>query len=291
MLHKYKTILLAIFALAGSFILYAFNYQTKSVTPTHYDTEQILNNTLLAIARLKTVQYKLEISERINGQIAHKSSAIKLNVSPRKIYIKLDKKEILWVSGQNGGNALVNPGTFPYVSLNLDPFSTIMRKDQHHTIHELGFGYIYSILNNYKSRFGDAFHKHFFITGEEVFQGRECYKLTVLVPDFEWEPYEVLKGENLVSIARKKYVSEYMLLEKNTDIGWYNDVKEGQTIFIPNAYTKYTKILIDKQNMLPVSNTMIDEKGLFESYKYTNVRVNAAIPDAEFTRTYKDYNF
>ncbi len=265
------------------------SYSKKTAAP--YDVDLIVNQLFISIQNVKTLRYDLKISERVDGEIISKRSAIKLNISPRNLYVKLATQEILWLQGKNNNNALVNPGSFPYISLNLDPFGSLMRKGQHHTIHELGIGYIYSILKNYKSKFKTSFKKHFFIAGEEVFDGRTCYKLVILDTDFNWKPYTVLKNENLVTIARKLHLSEFMILEKNSEIDWYDDVDEGQIIQIPSSYCKYAKILVDKETMLPVSNTMIDEKGLFESYKYTNLRVNTKISSEEFDRDYKDYDF
>ncbi len=75
--------------------------------------------------------------------------------------------EVLWIAGANNGNAIVNPGTFPYITLNLDPMGSIMRKNQHHTINELGMEYVGEILKDGIKHFGDQLDKHFVIVGEE----------------------------------------------------------------------------------------------------------------------------
>jgi outer membrane lipoprotein-sorting protein len=285
---KFKTkhfkILLPLIAIC--FLLVSFEYQKEET----YNVEEITDKMFAAMSNIKTMRYHLKISERIDGKIENRESNVKLQVSPRKLYLQVKNQEVLWIQGENGGNAYVNPGTFPYVNLNLDPLGSLMRKGQHHTIHELGMSYFLSILKSYKEKYADRFKKHFFLTGEEVFSGRKCYKLSILVPEFGWENYTVKKGENIISIARKLHVSEYMILENNI-VKWYDDVKEGQVIKIPNAYTKYALLLIDKELMLPISNKMLDDKGLFESYQYLDLKINTIIPADEFSKDYKEYHF
>ena len=82
-----------------------------------------------------------------------------------------------------------------------------------------------------------------------------------------------------------------MVLTNNPKISWYNDVKEGQTIKVPNAYGKQTLLLIDKENFLPVSNTVFDDQGLYEKYEYIDLQINCVILPEEFTKNYKGYNF
>ena len=82
-----------------------------------------------------------------------------------------------------------------------------------------------------------------------------------------------------------------MVLMNNPTVDWYNDVKEGQIIQVPNAYGKLTILLIDKEYLLPVSNQVFDDQGLFETYEYNDLKINTTILPEEFTKGYKDYNF
>ena len=256
-----------------------------------YNSREILNSVLQSISGIKTMRYNLQCNERIKGKMQHTESQVKLQISPRKLYLSLKGPEVLWLEGINNGDALINPGAFPYMNLNLDPFGLLMRKDQHHTIHEMGLQYLAEILKDGIRRAGDMFDKYFVILGEEKYDGRDCYKLSIAFPDYSWQPYTVKKGEDITSIARKLYVSEYMILEKNSGLSWFNDVKTGQVIQVPDAYAKLTLLLIDKEKLLPVNNMVYDEKGLFETYEYYNLQINPSISDEEFTEAYKDYNF
>jgi hypothetical protein len=258
-----------------------------------YTNRELINKIFETINNTKTLRYHLVVNERIKGKMHYSESFVKLQIAPRKLYlsIKAQGSEVLWTQGTNGGDALINPGTFPYINLNLDPFGSIMRKDQHHTIHEMGFQYLANILKEGVKFAGDKLDKYFVVLGEEKFNNRPCYKLSVAFPDFAWVPYTVKKGESIIAIARKLNLSEYMILENNPKLSSYSDVKEGQVIQVPNAYAKLTLILVDKELMLPVNTKIFDDKGLFETYEYYDLQVNTIIEPEEFTRGYKDYHF
>jgi len=285
---KARYIILLFTLFAFSRFLISFNYKTSDNIAGN---RELIDKIFTAVDNVKTLRFNLQCNERIKGRMTHYESKVKLQVSPRKLYLSLKGPEVLWIQGQNNGDALVNPGAFPYMNLNLDPYGSLMRKDQHHTIHEMGFQYLADILKDGMKRAGDKLDKYFVVVGEEKLDGRNCYKLAISFPDFAWGPYVVKKGENLNTIARKLKVSEYMVLMNNPKIDWYSDVKEGQTIQVPNAYGKLTILLIDKEYLLPVSNQVFDDQGLFETYEYNNLQVNTPILFEEFTKDYKDYNF
>jgi hypothetical protein len=263
----------------------------KKYKKNEISERELITKILTSIDNVKTLRYNLQCNERIKGRIKHSESQVKLQVAPRKLYLSLKGPEVLWVQGENNGNAFVNPGAFPFVNLNLDPYGSLMRKDQHHTIHEMGFRYFADILKDGVKRAGDKLDRYFNVLGEEKYNGRPCYKLTISFPDFGWIPYTVNKGENLTTISRRLRVSEYMVLENNPKVIGYNDVKEGQIIQVPTAYAKLTILLIDKELLLPVNNKVFDDKGVYETYEYYNLQVNPVIAAEEFTKKYKNYKF
>jgi outer membrane lipoprotein-sorting protein len=280
----------AIYLLAG--MMFSIFASGKPVSADNEENaKKVIEKMMQSIDDLKTLRYNLQVAERINGKMLNTESFIKLQVSPRKIYMYLKGPEVLWIEGQNNGNALVNPGTFPYVNLNLSPYGSLMRKDQHHTINEIGFSYLRDVLGAMVSKAGDKFDKYFNYSGEDKVNNRPCHKILISYPEFTFVPYTVKKGENLVTIARKQKVSEYMILENNKHISDYYSVKEGQQVMIPNAYAKTVLLYIDKQHYLPVNIKIFDDKGLYESYEYKTLIVNPQIADEEVTKEYKDYRF
>lgn len=255
----------------------------------------IIDEMLSSIDRIKTLKYKIKQFERIKGEMIIADQDIKLSVSPFKVYAYVhlpdEGVEILWVDGKNDGDAIINPNGFPYFNLNLDPYGKILRKNQHHTIFELGFDYLAQIIRAALARTDDDFYKYCEYKGTIKWNNIDCHKIVIEYDEFKYNPYVVSEGETVLSIARKLGLSEYMLVEINPAVNNYDDVKAGQQIKVPNAYAKKTVLYIDKRNNLPIVQKMYDEKGLYEIFEFHDLQVNPPIPEEEFTKDYKEYDF
>jgi len=284
--------LVFVFALCG-LLLFSFVHRTSHIVHSPAPTcKEILQSTIASVEKIQTLKFHLKCNERFNGKLASIESQIKLNTSPKKVYVYLKGPEVLWLEGENNGNALVNPDGFPFMNLNLHPMGPIMRENQHHTIHEAGFDYFADIIKNSIGIAGEKFDDYFKHGGTLTWDGYECYLITAEYPEFKYMDYTVLKGETLITIARKLKVSEYMLLEINSDkANNYRDVKANQKIKVPNVYASKMILYIDKELFIPRVIKVYDEKGLFESYEYHDLQVNPKIADEEFTKDYKGYGF
>ena len=104
--------------------------------------------------------------------------------------------------------------------------------------------------------------------------------------------YTVGENESITSIARKLFISEYMILEQNPKMDDYFDIlKKGQVLRVPTWYAKNVVLYIDQLYFLPIGVKVSDDKGLFEEYNYHFMQVNPKFEEGEFTRDYKDYRF
>ena len=105
-----------------------------------------------AIDSYRTCTYTMRSEERIVNMKELRGGDIftKVNISPRKTYMKMvtdpnKGTEILYVEGEQGDQALVNPGKWlPTVTLN--PFSSLLTKEQHHCILSAGFNLVSGIV-------------------------------------------------------------------------------------------------------------------------------------------------
>lgn len=255
-------------------------------------TREIVFKMIKSINDLERLKYSLKIIERGKKGFNHYESSVKLNRKPRKIYLYIKGIELLWVAGWNNNKAYVKPNSFPYVNLSLDPLGYLMRQDQHHTLNEMGVDYFASIIEYIAIKNLDKFDSFFKFEGEERVNNRPCYKIIIDNKDFGYENYTVGDHENITTIARKLHISEYMILEVNPKLNDYFDIlKKGQVLKVPNAYAKHVTLYIDQLYFLPISIKILDDKGLFEQYDYHFLQVNPKISDEEFTKTYKDYKF
>jgi hypothetical protein len=250
---------------------------------------------LTATEEVKTLKFKFKKIERVGGKMVTGEQDVKYQQAPRKTYAYLHSPskgtEVLWVENENNGKVLVKPTSFPYMSVTLSPFGSIIRKNNHHTVHQIGFDYIAGIIGNIAGKAGKNFQQYFLYQGEIKFDGRDCYKILIDYTPYQYIEYTVQPGENLTVIARKLFVSDYMIKEINPDVDDYDDVKAGQRIKVPNAYARKTVLYIDKESYLPLVQKMYDEKGLFAHYEFHNLELNPSIKEEEFSRGYKDYNF
>ena len=273
-----------LFLIPAGLLFYSFN---SAIT-----CREVINKMITATSDVKSLKYNLKLIERTEKKFNFFGSSVKLNRVPRKLYLNANGIEVLYIDGKHGGDALVNPNAFPYINLYLDPYGSLMRQDQHHTIHEIGFDYFGSVIEASAKKVGDKFDHFFILEGEEMINNRASYKIIIHNNDFGFVDYTVKKGETLMTIARKLFVSEYMILTNNRPkVDDYKDVKEGQIIKVPNAYAKNVLLYVDKVNFLPIGVRVFDDKGLFEQYDYYNLQLNPKFEDVEFTKDYKDYNF
>lgn len=283
---KITTLILA-FSLIHAFSSHLCAQKTNALT-----AKEITSKMTQSIEDLERIKYSLKITERGKKGYNYYESSVKLNRSPRKIYLYIKGIELLWVAGWNNQKAFVKPNSFPYVNLSLDPLGYLMRQDQHHTLNEMGFDYFGSIIEYISNKVGDKFDSYFKLEGEERYNNRPCYKITITNHDFGYENYTVGANESITSIARKLHISEYMILEVNPKINDYFDIlKKGQVLKVPNAYAKDVTLWIDQLYFLPIGVKIFDDKSLFEQYDYHFLQVNPKIDDVEFTKSYKDYKF
>jgi hypothetical protein len=254
-------------------------------------TPQLMSQLTAAIQNLKTLRCAADASERIGSKYIKDRSVMKLTFSPLRVYLKNGKGiEVLYVAGQNNGDAWVNPNAFPYVTLSLAPEGSLMRKGQHHTVLQAGFGTIADLLDGSASRTDKSFNRSFRYAGDTTVQGRPHYILRSDYPQFRYVTYKAVKNETPATVAAHFGCGEYRILERNKlDVG--EKLDEGQVLQVPNSYGRRTLVVVDPKTFLPTVVAVYDDRGLFEKYDFYNVVANQAIPPAEFTKNYSGYHF
>ncbi|MDF2437430.1 MAG: hypothetical protein K0Q95_1806 [Bacteroidota bacterium] len=246
-----------------------------------------------SIKNIRTQRYDVKSTERVDNHLLFARSHIKINLSPKKIYLFNPEKniEVLWVHGSNGGNALVRSGSVPLMNFNLDPYGSIMRKDQHHTIFDLGFQYIGVIFANTIIKAPKDFDKHFLYAGSVNFENHDCHQIVINYPEYKYVEYTTVKGETVTSISQKLNTSDFKIRYINDLSSYFGAIKEGKKLKIPIPYANKAIVYIDKKSALPISLKVYDEEGLFEGYDFSNVQINKPFADNEFSKSYKDYGF
>jgi len=256
------------------------------------DSASIITGLFKSIDNIKTLTYTMAYKERLDeDNMQAYRSQVKYKKAPRQVYVKMTSGvEIIWLAGVNDGDAWVHKGSFPDITLRLDPNGSLMRKGQHHSVESSGYDYFEGILKQAYNKAGKGIDSHITYMGAVLFDGTPCYKIVIIDPDFTYVPYVVLTGETVISIAKKLCLSEYMIMQHN-DLSSYTSISPGQKIMVPNYYGKKMILYIDETTMLPLFLEVDDEKGLFEQYIYSDVKLNANLPANAFSINNKDYHF
>ena len=259
-----------------------------SVSPV--STEQLISRLSAAIENLRFLRCSVRAQERVGGKFNQARSQMKLAFKPLRVYIKNQKNiEVLWVSGQNDGDAWVYPASFPYVTLSLDPNGALMRRNQHHTALQAGFGTIADLLRTTGLRQDHGFSRSFRYVGDSTLQGRGCYVLRSDFPQFRYVAYKAGRNETLSTVADRFGCGEFRIMERN-NLSPGASIPAGKVVQVPNAYGRRTTVCVDPKTYLPMLIQVLDDKGLFEQFEFSDVVANHPIPAEEFTKNFKEYN-
>lgn len=265
----------------------------KDYSREHFKDFKLITDMMDSVRKINYLRFQMKSIERVETGYSTASTKIKLQTHPRKSYLlNAEKKlEVLYNEGEQNNKAVVKPHVFPYFTMSLEPRGNLMRKNQHFTILELGFDFTVRTIAIALSKEKDQVAKHLTYVGKVEKNKMMCYLLTYENQSFSYTEYIVQHKETVSSIAAKFTVNDYMLRCKNKLYDDYGYLKEGSKIKIPNFYCKKAIFYVDEKTMLPISISIYDEVGLFESYDFSDLEVNKPIPAIEFTRNYKDYGF
>lgn len=253
---------------------------------------KILGQMYDTIRTIRTTQLTVTSIERLGIKYNKAVAEIKVLTSPRKVYFhnREKKVEVLYDSEHIGSKALVKVHSFPYMSLSLDPAGNMMRKNQHYTLHELGFAFIGKsvALTIAKDKEGLS---NFVYHGKHPKNGYNCHLIEYKNDAYTYINYTVTEKETASSLASKLCVNDYLLRNRNDLLNDFGYLKKGRVLSVPTLYCKRAVLYIDEKLMLPVSIHLFDEAGLFESYEYTDVHINKGFKPNEFDRNNKEYGF
>lgn len=272
----------------------------QTAPPTYEEFVDVIEKMNKTVKSIKTMKCRFLKNERYKGKIIVSEQTFKLNVNPKKVYMKILKgpnsgTEVLFIPAENKGEARVSAGKY-IPTISLSPFSSLMRDNQRNTIYELGYGYtgsvIYKNFEKYKAK-GPELFKLGWSKYEGIidFDGKKCHKVTIDNKEYKILDYKVLKGETFRTIAQKLLLDEYNLVEKNPSVKDGNKLTEGQVIKVPSDFCKIVTLYIDVKTNLPVYQKIWDDVGLMGEYTYLDLLINPPIADEEFTTGYKEYGF
>lgn len=254
---------------------------------------QLLHEMAESTDKIKSFTATITKSERINGEMETQISTVKLNRDPFNLYLRQEfpKAGVEILCRSDRKKVLVNPNSFPWINLNLDPYGSLMRRNQHHTVYDSGFDLMTSILLKELSAMGSNSAEHVEYFGTKMNEGREVHHIEFINDSYKIIDFTVKKDQDVGDIAAQLNINEYYILELNDAIDFYDDVRPGQVIKVPSHYASRMTLFVDVEFMLPLVIWAYDDKGLFEKYAYSNFVLNPTFQPEEFEANYKDYGF
>jgi hypothetical protein len=264
----------------------------KEVSHEHFKDFKLIMDMLDSAKKVSYLRYSMKSVERVETGYATATTKVKLQIHPRKSYLlNTDNKLEVLYNEELSTKAVVKPHVFPYFTMSLEPRGNLMRKNQHFTIMDIGFDFAAKTIAIALSKEKDQIAKHLTYAGKVEKNKMNCHLLIYENVDFGYHDYTVQHKETVSSIAGKLTVNDYMIRCKNKLYDDYGYLKEGLVIKIPTFYCKKAVFYVDEKTMLPISVSIYDEAGLFESYDFFSLEVNKPIPAAEFKKEFKGYGF
>ncbi|REJ85318.1 MAG: DUF1571 domain-containing protein [Bacteroidetes bacterium] len=277
-------------------ILFLLLFKFASSNSPDIQAKHVFNLMLDRLKNVSTASFRLLSTERMkDGKISQSDMLVKLQSKPQRIYIYCVNPnpgvEVLWPISMTDDRMLINPNGFPYVNLKINQQNSLVRKNTHHIIEEIGFNYLSDMISYYIDMYGENFYRYIRITDTITYDNKSCIRLVYDFSDYDMILYLVKKNESLTDIAGRFKLSDYHLLCLNPSIKDYTDIHAGQIIRIPNFYNRKIEFIIDRKSYMPLVQTVSDEKGMYEKYEWRNIILNPELSEEDFSPLNKKYGF
>lgn len=233
-----------------------------------------------SIKAINTMAFTLTNYERIDDQLLKGIQKVVMTTKPFRCHVTMiepgDGEELVFAGEKYNNNAIYEPNGFPYIQLELNPNGALMRKNNHHTIFDLGYATMMEMLKFHMNQ-----SEYTLDLSEFEIDGRVVLKLSIDFINFSIVDQMLTETESLNSLAKRLKLNDYMLSELNS-IDISDDLKKGSKINLPSSYAKKIELHIDADSGLLVSQIVYDEKGVYEKYEFSDVQVNIVIPENRF---------
>lgn len=256
---------------------------------------------LLARAR-KTIDHTDDYTgtfvrrERLLDKTVQQKTAFKFK-KPFRVYLYFVSphcgREVIYQRGWNDGELKVHKGSFPDLTVNLDPRGETAMEVNHHPVTDFGLDNMVRMITSNLRRAARRNEGTIEISnGGEVF-GRQVWRVEARFPR-GGRNVTAREDETLWDIAARTGQDMYYLLYVNRAKGYRepDDVDEGDEVFVPRYYGARAEFLLDKQHGLPLKITTWDRQDrVYEHYEYPELRLNPGLTDADFDPDNPAYDF
>ncbi len=254
---------------------------------------EIFARSLKAIHAVDSYQGRLVMRELIGDELETSKIHFKFK-RPFKVYMKYitpsEGQEVLFVRGQNDNEILAHKGSFPDITVSLDPYGRMAMKGSHQPILTFGLQKQIEIMGHIYRKAVATGEVTYTVKDAGVFMGEPVWEIDARLPS-TGTTVKVLENEDLWKLATRVGQTMYVILHYN-GIRSPDSINEGDEIFVPDHYGSRVRYLIAKKSLMPLQETSWDHAGrLYESYEYPEIILDAGLTDTDFDRDNPAYGF
>ncbi|HZN54854.1 MAG TPA: DUF1571 domain-containing protein [Candidatus Polarisedimenticolaceae bacterium] len=217
---------------------------------------------------------------------------------PQRVYLKEIAgprvgQEVLYVAGRNKNRLRAHKGSFPDITLNLDPYGTTAMAHTHHPVPEVSLVAFVDLLASNVRRARAKQVGTIAVAGHEALWGAPATKLELKMPPTGISP-TLEKGQTLWDVAKATGQSMYVILHANRARGWRqaDHPEPGDAVIVPDFYAGRLVLWIDDATHLPLQADLYDHDGaLYEHYEHRDLKINVGLTDADFDPKNPAYDF
>ena len=217
---------------------------------------------------------------------------------PQRVYLKeiagpREGQEVLYAPGWNKNRLRAHKGSFPDITVNLDPYGTLAMAHTHHPVPEVSLiGFVDLVMANVrKARAKEV--GTIVVAGHETLWGIAATRLELKMPPTGTTP-TLAKGRTLWDVAKATGQSMYVILHANRARGWWqaDHPEPGDAVIVPDFYAGRLVLWVDDARHLPLQADLYDHNGaLYEHYEHRDLAVNVGLTDADFDPKNPAYDF
>lgn len=265
-----------------------------------YDTDALDTLTAMEKAASGVDDYTMRLvkRERFGTELSPEETIIIKWQRPQKIYLKetegvREGQEVIYVPGWNKNRIKAHRGSFPDITVNLDPYGAMAMAHAHHPVPEVSLVRLVGLVIDNVKRAKAKNVGTLFVAGHETLFGRATVRIEATAPPTGTTP-TIGKGQTLWDVARATGQSMYVILHANRARKWWqaDHPERGDAVIVPEFYASRMVLWIDEELRLPVQVDLYDHEGmLYEHYEHHALHVNVGLTAADFNPKSPGYRF
>jgi outer membrane lipoprotein-sorting protein len=273
---------------------------TQAADPPRYDPAAIEALDAMAQAADGVQDYTMRLVKReLRGKTLGDEETLDVKWQrPQKIYLHgIDTvhkgREVLFVPGVNKNRIKVHPGSFPDITLNLDPYGHLAMSESHHPVPEVSLVHLVALIGDNVRRARAKNFGTISVNGHETVFGRPTLVIEAKMPATGTTP-TIAKGQTIWDLAKATGQDMYVILHANRARHWTRPEhpEPGDAVLVPEFYAGRMVVWIDDVLRLPIQIDLYDHEGtLYEHYEHRHLALNVGLTPTDFDAKNPAYRF